>query len=258
MPSRDISNRTLARESAFCARANGSFFVAALLSLALVGCAGTGPPVPRSGYRAEVTVRMTDVGSGVPAIERVVEFYEKGRRRRHARIDGEALTVIDRPDLRVSWKLHPATKTFDEYEITDREAGLLLAPDPFGPRYKAHFDWIRTETVDGVATHKYAVKGEAITGYAWLTDDKIPFRFSGTIESSEGARQRTSDAAVDLEVEYSGIERSSQEAFLFVIPPSYVGYENRKQKFQSQAESEAERERLRQQVRDMPDLPTMY
>ncbi|MEE8166819.1 MAG: hypothetical protein V3T64_14730 [Myxococcota bacterium] len=243
MLSRIGSNRIRSRVSAVV--------VGALLASLLMGCAGMGPPRPKTGYRANVIVKMTDASGEGSALERLVEFYYMGKRRRHARIDGEVVTLIDRPDLRVSWKLNPSAESFEEYWISSLEAVLSSAPNPFGPRAKAVFEWLGTENVEGVDTQKYAVKGKAISGYAWFTVDQIPFRFTGTLGSE--------DSSVELEIEYTEIERNSQAAYLFAIPPYYAGYDKRRQKSrQSSTDIDDAVTRLKEQMRAVPSLPAMF
>ncbi|MBJ20163.1 MAG: hypothetical protein CL933_12190 [Deltaproteobacteria bacterium] len=221
-----------------------------LISL-LVACANMGAPPPTTGYRANIIVKMTDGSEGGPALERLVEFYQAGKRRRFARIDGELVALIDRPDLRVSWMLNPAARSFEEYRISSPKAVISSAPNPFGPRARAVFEWLGTENVEGVDTQKYAVKGKAISGHAWLTIDQIPFRFAGTLGSQ--------DSAVEVEIAYSEIERDSQAAFLFAIPPNFAGYEKRKQKSSQSADDIEEAIRkIEDRRRALPSIPTFF
>jgi hypothetical protein len=222
--------------------------MAALLVIWLMGCAGMGPPKPKTGYRADVTVKMTDASGEDPALTRLVEFYYIGKRRRQTRVDGDFVVLIDRPDLRISWMLNPKANSFVEYWISSLEAVIASVPNPFGPRTKAAFEWLETENIDGVDTQKYAVKGEAISGYAWFTVDQIPFRFNGTLGSE--------DSSVELEIAYTEIRRGSQAAYLFAVPPTYAGYDKRKQKRSrnSTAIDDAVR-RLKEQQRGMPSPP---
>ncbi len=222
--------------------------VVVLLAIALMGCAGTGAPRPITGYRANVTVWVTDASGEGPALERLVEFYYMGKRRRHARVDGEVVTLIDRPDLRISWMLNPKAKSFKEYRISSPEAEISSAPNPFGPRAEAIFEWLGPENVEGVDTQKYAVRGKAISGYAWFTIDRIPFRFIGTLGLE--------DSAIDLEIEYSEVETGSQAAFLFTVPPNYAGYEARKQKRpRRRTEIDEALRRLKEEGRARPSSP---
>ncbi len=212
MPSRVGSNRIRLR----------AVGVAALLVIWLMGCAGMGPPRPQTGYRADVTVKTTDASGEDSALARLVEFYFMGKRRRETRVDGDVVILIDRPDLRISWMLNPKANSFEEYRISSLEAVITSAPNPFGPRTKAAFEWLGAENVDGVDTQKYAVKGKAISGYAWFTIDQVPFRFNGTLGSE--------DSSVELEIAYTDVKRGSQAAYLFAVPPTYAGYDKRKQK----------------------------
>lgn len=218
------------------------FGAAALAVFWLTGCVGLGPPRPYVGYRANVTIKMSDPGDGPATLERVVEFYQQGKRRRTARVGGEPVALIDRPDLRVSWILNPEAKSFEELELSSLKAVRESAPDPFGPRASVLFEWIGTESIDDVDAEKYQVTGERFNGYAWLTPDRIPMRFSGVVGSSTSQTQ--------LEVAYSEIEKGSQALFLFSIPPNYAGYESRKQKRDySSAEVEVELRRLTDDAR---------
>ncbi len=168
-----------------------------------------------------------------------------GNRRREARVDGQRVTLIDRPDLRISWMLNPATKSFEEYRLRSPEAAISGAPNPFGPRAKAVFEWLGTEDLGGLDTQKFAVEGIAISGHAWFTTDLIPVRFVGTLDTEE--------SRVELEIEYTEVERHSQAAFLFTIPPNYAGYETRKQKsVPSDREFEDALIRLREEARRIP------
>lgn len=223
--------------------------VVAFLAIMLGGCASTGPPPPQTGYRANVTVRMSGASVAEPTLERVVEFYYKEKRRRHARIDGEVVTLIDRPDLGISWVLNPEEKTFEEHRISSLEAVMSGAPNPFGPRAKGVFERIGTEIVEGVATEKFEVSGEALSGFAWFSVDLIPIRFSGTLGSAE--------SSVALEVEYTEVERKSQAAFLFAVPPNYAGYDKRKQKYSAQSPTATDdtARRLREIQRGTPPPP---
>jgi hypothetical protein len=223
----------------------------AFLIFGLTGCVGVGPPAPTIGYRASVTVKMSDSAGGPPSLERVVEFYQHGRRRRSARVEGEAVALIDRPDLQRTWKLAPTEKSFDEFRLSSSEAVIPEAPNPFGPRSRAVFEFLGAEYLGEIETRKYVVKGEAISGYAWLTKDRIPIRFDGTVGSQE--------SEVDLEVEYSEIERGVQPAFLFAIPPNYAGYENRTQKKDySRDEVEDGLRRLKDEARARPQMPRNF
>jgi hypothetical protein len=199
-----------------------SLGMAALLVIWLIGCASTGPPPPQTGYRADVNVMLTDASTEGPKLVRLVEFYYMGKRRRETRVDGDVVALIDRPDLRISWVLSPKANSFEEHQISNLEAEITLAPNPFGPRAKASYELLGTENVDGVDTRKYAVTGKAISGYAWFTIDQIPLRFNGTIGSE--------DSSVELEVAYTEIRRGSQAAYRFAVPPTYAGYDKRKVK----------------------------
>jgi hypothetical protein len=228
----------------------GVVVLLAIVLIALMGCAGTRAPQPITGYRANVTVWVIDPSGEGPALERLVEFYYMGKRRRHARVDGEVVTLIDRPDLRISWMLNPKARSFKEYRISSPEAAISSAPNPFGPRAEADFEWLGPENVEGVDTQKYAVRGKAISGQAWFTIDQIPYRFTGTLGLE--------DSAIDLEIEYSEVEKGSQAAFLFSIPPNYAGYEARKQKTpRRQTEIDESLRRLKEEGRARPTSPRM-
>jgi hypothetical protein len=249
MPNRHASKRSCFR---FVFRFLLSRLGAAGLALFwLTGCVGLGPPRPDVGYRANVTIKMSDPKDGPATLERVVEFYQQGKRRRTARVDGQPVALIDRPDLRVSWRLNPEAKSFDELELSSAKAVIEAAPDPFGPRTSVLFQWVGTESVDDVDAEKYQVTGERFNGYAWLTPDRIPMRFSGVLGAPT--------SQIQLEVTYSEIEKGSQALFLFSIPPNYAGYEKRKQKRDySGAEVEVGLRRLMDDVRGRPSLPRLF
>jgi hypothetical protein len=229
----------------------GKLSIAALVAFSLAACVGSGPPKPETSYRANVKIRMTDASTEELALERVVEFYYLGLRRRSARVDGEPVALIDRPDLRVSWLLDPSTKSFDEVPIGSPKAAIPTAPNPFGPQANAAFEWLGSENTDGVETRKYAVEGASISGYAWFTSDQIPLRFEGVIDSDGSSRK--------LIVEYSEVERGLQSRVLFEIPPNYAGYENRKQnKRQVEADLEEAQRRVDDQVREVLDFPEIF
>jgi hypothetical protein len=191
-----------------CPRRNGTIRMAlsigfATLLVSLVGgCARVGPPRPTTGYRADVTLRATPRGETQSSTTRLVEVYDKKKRRREMQIDGEAIAVIDRPDLHVSWILRPNTKTFDEVRITSPEAQVSTIPNPFGPRANAAFEDLGLEMVDGSEARKFAVSGEAISGNAWVTEEQIPVKFVGTMRSEDGV--------VDIEVAYSNVKRGTK------------------------------------------------
>lgn len=195
--------------------------VAVMLAVWSVGCASTGPPSPETGYRAQATVEISDPSKPDPVSVRFVEFYRSGKRRRD--LDQiEASVWIDRPDLRVTWVLNPREKSFEEHPFWDVEGLTEPVPDPFGPRARAHFEPLGSESLEGLDADKFAVKGETISGMAWLTRDRIPLRFRGTLDR-EGS-------SVELRIDYLEIEREEQANHLFEIPMNYAGYENRKQK----------------------------
>ncbi len=194
---------------------------ALLLAVWCVGCASVGPPTPETGYQARGTIEIKDPSAANPVLVRFVEYYRTGKRRREPDLE-EAAVWIDRPDLRVTWILNPKRGTFKQYPISGVERVIEPVPDPFGPRTRAHFEWLGSEVLEGVDADKFEVKGDKISGYAWLTHDRVPLRFSGTLER-EGS-------SVEVRIEYAVVERDLQANHLFEIPMDYAGYENRKQK----------------------------
>lgn len=197
----------------------GRTATAVLLTASLAACASVGPPRPEARYQAEVVVEVVGPTEGDFQRQRFLEFYSEGKRRRETRGNAPRVVSIDRPDLRVTWVLSPEARTFEEHRISALSA--IAVPNPFGPRVEADFDPVGSDELEGVALEKFEVSGDSISGEAWLTQDFIPFRFKGTIER-QGER-------LQVEVRYASIERGSQAAYLFSIPPSYAGYENRKQ-----------------------------
>jgi len=211
----------------------------ALLVSYLMGCANLGPPRPDSGYRADVSVRITPASGQESALTRFVEFYYIGKRRLQTSIEGNEVVLIDRADLQVSWKLNPRAKTFEEYRISSSEAMISSVPNPFGRRARAEFKLLGTENVDGVEAQKYAVTGEMISGFAWFTPDRIPIRFDGQVGPQ--------DSPAEMEVAYSDVRRGPQAAYLFAVPPTYAGYETRKQRSFSKSTDDTGR-RLEEQA----------
>jgi len=115
-------------------------------------------------------------------------------------------------------------------------------------RIRAHFKPLGFEIVEGVDTEKFEVEGEKISGYAWLTRDQVPLRFSGTLDR-EGS-------AVELRIEYTEVDRDEQVNHLFEIPMNFAGYETRKQKaeaYDNQADDAARR--LKEQQWGTPSPP---
>lgn len=191
------------------------------LSLLMWGCASTGPPPPSSPYRADITVRLAPAGSE-PVTTRIVEKVQDGKRRRSGRPNGAPVVVIDRPELKVTWVLHPESKTFDEVRTFDANPDIGSLPDPFGPRARNQFEVVGQELVDGIEATKFAVDGKYASGFAWLNGDGVPIRFDGFLIGS--------DPPTEIELIYERIEAGQQPAYEFGIPQNYAGFETRKQK----------------------------
>lgn len=188
------------------------------------GCVDLRPPVPETAYRAMVSVAASPTAADAAAVQlEFVEFYQEGKWRRESDADGQTDVLIDRPDLRVTWVLDSESKSFDEHRISSVDAPMLEIINPFGPRArsKADFEPLGPETLVGIETQKYAVRGKRVSGLAWVRTDRIPLRFRGTVDLGEGP--------VEIEIEYSEIKKGLQPGWLFAIPPNFAGYEDRKQ-----------------------------
>jgi hypothetical protein len=217
----------------------------ALILGGLLGCASPGPPPPEAGYRAHVRVETSSPSGQEPTSTELVEYYYKQKRRQESRTADGLVVLIDRPDLRISWILNPQEKTFEEYEISSPEVVIVAIPNPFGPRSGAAFERIGTERIDDVDAEKYSVQGEAISGLAWFSSDRVPMRFSGTVGPEA--------SALKVEISYTDIRRGPQAAYLFAIPPTYEGYAERKQK---SAPSSSKYDSGRGQSVNPSDLPS--
>ena len=214
---REIMRDRINRVAIRCVTAGFAF----LLAPWIVGCASLGPPSPTTAYSADVVVTVTPEGAE-PVSTEVVEKYQEGKCRREARVKGEDMIAIDRPDLRITWILRPESKTFDEIRIYDEAAAIRPLPNPFGWHSKGQFDVIGAEVIDGIETTKYAVEGAGVSGFAWLRLDRVPLRFSGTMT--------VSDSPLRVNVVYGDIKTGRQPAYDFAIPQNYAGFETRKQK----------------------------
>jgi hypothetical protein len=205
------------------APAHSKRIAAAVLAASLAAaCSTVGPPSPEIGYVAEVRVRIGADLSIEPTLVAVSESYSRGKRRREAEVGGRAVVSIDRPDLRITWILHPEERSFEEFAIWSPNANLDVVPDPFGPRSGAVFERLGTDAINGIDADKYSVKSDALSGVAWFSRDRVPLRFDGIFVDHGSPRK--------LDVEYKGIERRGPAGYLFVVPPNYEGYEKRKQR----------------------------
>lgn len=196
-----------------------------ILALLVSGCVDLRPPVPNSAYRAAVSIRTSPVSDAEQDIDeteiKVVEFYQDQKWRREARLQDQPQVLIDRPDLRVSWRLHDQKKSFDESPIAEVDPNLPWSFSPFGPRArsKADFTLEGVERISGIEAQKYDVRGEHISGTAWVTLDRIPLRFRGLVTRD--------DATQRIEIDYDDVSKGSLAGWLFAIPPNFEGYEER-------------------------------
>lgn len=191
---------------------------AVVLLAVSVACATARMPRAAKAYRADVVVTLEGPGDEPVSIE-ISERFHDGKRRRSATIDGERIVAIDRPDLRVTWILHPATRTFDEVSIRNDEAGIPTVPDPFRPRSDLAFAFVGEDRLEGVDVRRFDVAGATTKGVAWFTHDRIPVLFRGTMEIAGTTHT--------IEARYTGIEIGVQPAYLFAIPPNYPGFAER-------------------------------
>jgi hypothetical protein len=206
--------------------ASGILASAAILWIGSLGCASLGPPKPQSDYRAQVEVRIGDASAAEIRVVRLVEYGREGKRRRDLTLD-RPIVWIDRPDLRITWILDPAQKTFEELAIDAPAGGVESIPDPFGTRLRVRFRDLGPEVVDDVAVEKFAVEGNGVAGHAWLMPDGVPFRFRGRV-GGDGSE-------VPVEIDYALTERDIQANHLFEIPANYAGYELRTQRSTARA-----------------------
>jgi len=192
-------------------------FSAALVSLT-IGCATAQPPRPRTAYQADIAIHVVDENGSKRSLGRLVEFYSTGKRRRETRISGQAVALIDRPDLDVSWRLELERDSFEEFPITSREAILASIPNPFGPR-GGEFSFVAREKLDGIPVFHYRVRGTGLWGDAWLSRDQVPLRFEGHLGSA--------GKSVRLQIDYEGILTGTVDPDLFSIPSYFAGYQDR-------------------------------
>ena len=224
------------------------FAALTLLVAAITGCAGVGRPRPNSGYQADLTVRLIEADGSSAVLGRLVEFYSSGNRRRETRIKGKTVALIDRPDLQISWMLNLDQQSFQEFPISSRDALISSLPNPFGPRVHATYEWLNQESLDGLATHRYSIEGDAISGFAWFTQDQIPVRFEGTLGRGE--------SVIQIEVRYGEILRGAISPAHFAIPSTYQDYAKRTKKVPEAELTDDDMARLRDQKRRIPRRPS--
>ena len=228
------------------ARAAG-FAALTLLVAAITGCAGVGPPRPNSGYQADLTVRFIEADGSSAVLGRLVEFYSSGNRRRETRVDGKTVALIDRPDLQISWMLNLDQQSFQEFPISSRDALISFVPNPFGPRVHASYEWLNQESLEGQTAHRYAIEGEAVSGFAWFTQDQIPIRFEGTLGRGK--------SVIQIQVRYGEILRGAISPGHFDIPSTYQGYAKRTKKAPEAELTDDDMARLREQKRRIQRRP---
>ena len=192
-----------------------------LLLTTAIGCASTGAPPPASAYEANVTLTLTPAPETTVTTV-LVEKYRERMRRREVVLESRPVITIDRPDLRVTWTLNPAEKTFEEFAIHDENAKIDELPNPFGPRAQTSFEELGTDSVEGQAATKYAVTGGDFAGLAWIRPDGIPVRFEGSV--------RIGEKDVPVEIVYESVVPGVQPLYDFAIPQNYAGFADRKQK----------------------------
>ncbi|MEM9175343.1 MAG: hypothetical protein AAGC67_08910 [Myxococcota bacterium] len=198
-------------------------------ALLLSGCTRLGPPRPEVAYQADVRIEVVLADGERLPVEQLTEFYAAGRRRRQVTVEGVDVVVIDRPDLRVSWLLDPEARAFDEYWLKSRELDRFVPPDPFGPRAGGRYREAGVDEIHGVRVRRFEIEGDRVSGLAWISRDGVPVRFEGEV------------GLHSVRVEYGEVQRGRLAAYLFAIPPTYAGYEDRKQRASEKRDDGIER-----------------
>ena len=174
-------------------------------------------------------IEVVDTDGERLAVEQLTEFYAGGFRRRQVTVQGDDIVVIDRPDLGVSWLLDPDEKAFDEFWLRNRDLDRLVPPDPFGPRSRGRYVQAGVDEIAGARATRFEIEGDDISGLAWISADGVPVRFEGKLLGRS------------VRIDYGEIQRVRQPAYLFAIPPTYAGYEDRRQRVREREDDGLER-----------------
>ena len=142
-------------------------------------------------------------------------YIANGKERQDASLGGQTVTTIIRQDQGVAWLLIPSKK---QYQVIDIQAAKTASVQAlFHHQAKTE---IGTETIDGLATKKYALTTDdgSQPTIIWLADNGIVVKADIPANPQNGSPQAT--------VRLTDIQLGTQNPALFDLPAGYVKTEN--------------------------------
>jgi hypothetical protein len=132
-------------------------------------------------------------------------YVDSGKLRSDANANGMSMSLIVRPDLKKIYSVMVAQKMVMQIPIDPEK--YKKAMGPFGPEGK--FEWVGSETVDGVACTKYkGTSGEGKVCFLWVDAAKqIPVKLA----AEDGS----------YTVQWKNYKVGPQDAALFEPPADY-------------------------------------
>lgn len=144
-------------------------------------------------------------------------FYVPEKTRSEMSQEGMAMATITRDDLGVIWTVLQGM--YMESSMDDLDSYSQGAPASPDTMQVVEFAELGDDDVDGYDTTKYRVvardkKGEEMTGFYWVTAERIPVRMEMNFEMDEGPTQVT--------VRLEDLQVGPQPESLFEVPAGYT------------------------------------
>lgn len=185
-----------------------------LIVFSSVGLAASPPPYPKVSYKADFSMTFVKP-DGRPSTAHGKLYAIKDKERREIMSpDGNTIFIKDRAKG-TEYTLLPEKKMYmvhQESEDKD-ESPMDMARDG-----KLVFKRVGTDRINGQSVIKYKIESTgrdmgSFSGYAWLTKQNIPVRFTAT--AIERGMQHK------MKIDYTNIVIGRQNPKLFIVPNNY-------------------------------------